>query len=106
MGEYNTTLTSESVMADEGETVKLTCSTDLPATYSRWEIDDQVYESNHLPPGFTANGFDIEFVFRGNTVQFRCFLKIYSEGSDRNICSNPYRITPRGDERGQLSERR
>ncbi|CAI8013383.1 hypothetical protein GBAR_LOCUS8495, partial [Geodia barretti] len=101
-GEYNTRLTPESKIADEGETVKLTCSTDLPATYSRWEIDDQVYESNHLPPGFTANGFDIEFVFGGRVVDFRCFFKIFSEGSDMNICSSLSRITPRnardGDE--------
>ena len=80
--------------ANDGETVKLTCSTTLPATYARWEIDDQLYESNHLPPGFIANGFDIEFIFKGVIIDFRCYFKIFLEGSVINICSMVSRISP------------
>lgn len=76
--------------AFEGEMITLTCSTNLPAIFARWEIDDNLYDAAHLPPGFTTNGLNLEFILE-TRVNIRCFFKVISGGS---ICSPEAIVIP------------
>jgi hypothetical protein len=76
----------------DGNMYKLTCNTRLEASFARWEINDNVYQ-NRLPPGYRANGFDIEFELYDGVLDFRCFFLLASGGV---ACSNPHQVAPGG----------
>ncbi|CAI8013387.1 hypothetical protein GBAR_LOCUS8496 [Geodia barretti] len=75
-----------SMTATEGDNLHFVCSTNLPANYARWEINDVKFPDN-LPPGFSASGFTIEFSIE-ETVQIRCFIRVSISGSLADVCSN------------------
>ena len=79
---YATLQPDGSITVTEGDIVNFICSTNLPATYARWEINNNKYSGN-LPPGFTTNGFNLEFSVEA-TVTIRCFFRIMAG----DICSN------------------
>ena len=87
--EDTTQLTEEK----DGSMYKLTCNTSLEARFPRWEINDNVYQVNHLPPGFSASGFDIEFELNNGVLDFRCFFLLASGGV---ACSNLLRVASGG----------
>lgn len=90
--DYYVTLEPEgTTIVFDGYEVNLVCSTNLPATYARWEINGQKY-SDSVPPGFIANEFNIDFTFE-ETVQIRCFIRIFIDGSLADVCSNTATIT-------------
>jgi hypothetical protein len=94
LDEYNTTLLPWNTTAFDGDTISLTCSTNLPATYpSQWEINSQAYEITRLPDGFNASGLTLEFEFMAE-IKFRCLFRLYLDGSVVDICSSITTITP------------
>ena len=82
------------ITASEGETVTFMCSTNLPALFPRWRINDNEYEVTLLPPGFTADGLNLEYIFR-TRVDISCFFKVISDGSVVDICSPNTIVVPR-----------
>lgn len=72
--------------AQEGDIVSFMCSTNLPATFARWEINDEKYPIN-LPSLFTTSGLNLSFSFVTDT-KIRCFFSIYFRESAVDICSN------------------
>ncbi|CAI8018598.1 Pikachurin [Geodia barretti] len=94
LDEYNTTLLPGNTTAFDGDTISLTCSTNLPATYpSQWEINSQAYEITRIPDGFNASGLTLEFEFMAE-IKFRCLFRLYLDGSVVDICSSITTITP------------
>ena len=88
---YYAHLQPENIIAFEGDTVTLTCSTNIAASFPRWEINDVAYEVTHFPPEYTVNGHRIEFEFVAD-VRFRCFFRIFLGGTV-HICSNIVVVT-------------
>ncbi|CAI8054105.1 hypothetical protein GBAR_LOCUS29567 [Geodia barretti] len=74
------------IMTFVGNTINFICSTNLPATFSHWEINNKMYNT-YLPPGFIARGPNIEVTFQTNVI-IRCFFKVSLNGSIINIFSN------------------
>jgi hypothetical protein len=92
--EYHAALQPGSTTGFDGDTITLTCSTNLPATYpSQWEINSQAYEITRLPDGFNASGLTLEFEFMAE-IKFRCLFRLYLDGSVVDICSSITTITP------------
>ena len=83
-----------SMTATEGDNLHFVCSTNLPANYARWEINDVKFPDN-LPPGFSASGFTIEFSIE-ETVQIRCFIRVSISGSLADVCSNTATVALEG----------
>ena len=82
--DYHALIEPEGVStAFEGDTVTVTCSTNLPTTIARWKINDNEYDAAHLLPGFTTDGLNLEFILE-ERVRIRCFFKVIFGGS---ICS-------------------
>ena len=93
--DYNATLQPEDIVtASEGELITLMCSTNLPALFPRWRINDNEYKVSLLPPGFTADGLNLEFTFR-TRVNISCFFRVISDGSVVDICSPDTIVVPR-----------
>ena len=72
--------------AHEGDIFFFMCSTNLPATFARWEINSEKYPISP-PSGFTTSGLNLSFSFVTN-IEIRCFFSIYFRGSTIDICSN------------------
>ena len=89
------TLTPEATTAARGEVVTLTCNTTRPATFPQWLINDDLFTVTHLPVGFTASDFSLQFTFDGD-VDIRCVFRLLSGGSIVNICSNIARVVAVG----------
>ena len=83
-----------SMTVTEGDNLHFVCSTNLLANYARWEINDVKYPDN-LPPGFSASGFNIEFSIE-ETVQIRCFIRVFIGGSLADACSNTATVALEG----------
>ena len=98
MTDSSVTLTPDSTTAAKGDVVTLTCNTTLPATFPQWLINEDLFTVTHLPVGFTASDFSLQFMFDGD-VDIRCVFRLVSGGSIVNICSNIARVVtdgPRG----------
>jgi hypothetical protein len=70
-----------------GTPATFSCSINFPNTYPTWKINDVVYDSTNLPPGFFAVKSNFSFVFEREAI-VQCFFQIFSDGSVVDVCSN------------------
>ena len=96
---YTAALQPEDIVtASEGELITLMCST--TTHFPRWRINDNEYKVTLLPPGFTADGLNLEYIFETSRVNISCFFRVIAGGSVVDICS-PNTIVVPGDVRGE-----
>ena len=91
LGKYYVTLNSD-ILA--GNKAYLNCSSNFPANYPRWQINDRLH---YFP---LNNGMTIEL---DASVIVCCFVKTYLNGSVVDIYSNPVTLQKTGA-RGMFSQ--
>jgi hypothetical protein len=68
------------------------CSINVPNTYPTWKINDIVYDSTNLPPGFIATGSTFSFPFESE-ARVQCFFQMYVKGEVVDVCSDTTVLT-------------
>lgn len=97
---YRVMLNASTTEATAGEEVTFFCSAvNITDTFSRWEINERVYDVTHLPSGFVATGLSLQIIFEG-ILNVRCFFDILTSTGVVSEYSN--RVTVTGETRGKL----